>query len=351
MQTLSFLKIFYQALGEHRQVEADIRARLRVTLDPVYLRPAPGQAEDAGFLKYARRHFFSTLFLTIYQSLGIEPARRHFYGRVNHCIRGLVTATDNLLDAEYKEMLPLAFPDRAFRFKSVMHILLFDRFLARICDEAEESGVIRAGASRLVQDEVFRALVPVGAEEALEEEGVREVLTPEAIMDSVHLYKGGRLLCLSFVAPRFLETDFPEAVSRAEAGIFSIGLALQVIDDLTDVAQDLAQANHNYLVSWVWHRGLEEERRILASLRSTPDSLIAMRPLEEIFPASVRIVMRAAIGEALHGFSLLHDSGLPLPPRQALLLVRLLFRLRGVQRLLPFFPTQAEARTARLSHA
>ena len=52
-----------------------------------------------------RRHFFSSLFLVVYRSVGVAPERRLFYGGLNHAIRGIVTGTDNLLDDEYKEML------------------------------------------------------------------------------------------------------------------------------------------------------------------------------------------------------------------------------------------------------
>lgn len=54
---------------------------------------------------------FSILFLSVYKALGIPQERRMMYGVINHCLRGLVTGTGNLLDNEYKvSSLPMIRP-------------------------------------------------------------------------------------------------------------------------------------------------------------------------------------------------------------------------------------------------
>lgn len=333
MMAITAYRKLFASLREHRAVEDRVRRLTEETLDGRYIKPA---AKPPSMLKYAQRHFFSTLFLAIYRALGIPEERRLFYGVINHCLRGIVTGADNLLDDEYKEMLPLAFPDKATRFKSIMHILLFERFLHESIDELSHAGGIERQAATDLHRAIFAAIVPIGAQEAGEEGGIAAILSPRDILDSVHMFKGGNLLCLAFVAPSLLERDKADRIELARQGVFSIGLALQVIDDLTDFYQDIAQGNHNYLVSSVRFNGPVEERDRLDAALADPAA--GGPPIEESYPETVRVVMEEAIGEALKGFSLLHRAGFWLDPDMGRTLIRHLFRLRGVKNLLPFFP-------------
>ena len=334
MHALMTFRRLYPSLQEHRQVEAETLRLLKVILPSAYLGEVP---PPAGFLKYARRHFFSSLFLAVYRSSGVAAERRLFYGGLNHAIRGIVTGTDNLLDDEYKEMLPLAFPERATRFKSVMHVLLFDRILFHLLDEASASGLVSDAEARQVGHEVFAAMVPIGAEEAAEEGGIAGILTPAEILASVHMYKGGNLLRLAFVAPLLVERgEVRERLAMADRGIFSIGLALQVIDDLTDFHDDLRDHRHNYLAATIRHEGTLEERARLAALLGGGDR--ATVPVEQVFAASASRAMVRAIGEALDGFEHLHEAGFWLDRPQALKMIRYLFNLRGVGHLLSLLP-------------
>ncbi len=216
MQSILVWRKLLPSIGEHRKVEAETQALLEATLQEKYIARPPRRA---GPLRYAQKNIFSILFLALYRSIGIEEPRRVFYGVLNHAVRGLVTGTDNLLDDEYKEMLPLRFPKEATRFKSVMHILLFDRILFRTQDRAVEQGLIRPEERERVNRAVFQAMVPIGEEEASEEGGVSEILTPERILSTVHMYKGGNLLRLAFVAPLLLETTRKRELELADQGI------------------------------------------------------------------------------------------------------------------------------------
>ena len=337
MQSLKFLRHFLLSAKEHRAVEEKVFELLEEFLDSRYIRE---KERPVRLARYSQKNFFSILFLSVYKALGIPRERRMAYGVINHCLRGIVTGTDNLLDNEYKELLPLKLPEEAIRFKSVMHILLFDRFLGRVVNRLAADGVIDRSLADRVQTGLFKAMVPIGAEEAQEEGGVREIISPAAILDSVHMYKGGKLLCLSFVAPLLMEQENRERISIAEQGIFSIGMALQVIDDLTDFYEDLRDFRHNYLVSVIHHEGPPQERAQLAKELVTRSG--SGPAIEKAFPCSVGLVMERAIGEALHGFELLAEVGYWLERPSSARLIRQLFRLRGVERLLPFFPAEKD---------
>jgi len=338
MIPIQIYKKLYASLKEHRKVENDIFQQLRISLADKYI--ARRKKELPNPLGYIQRNFFSILFLAVYRSIGIPPERRHYYGMLNHCLRGIVTGADNILDDEYKGLLPLNFPEPAIRFKSVMHILLFDRFIVRITNDMQKQNMLGKADAALVQQKLFDALVPIGAEEAQEEGGVYNILPPAEILSTVHMYKGGKLLDLAFVAPLLVEETFARELRLADKGIYSIGIALQLIDDLTDFYEDISHANHNYLVSSIKYRGGEKENIALKKALDHTDK--EKPPVETRYQASVTMVMEEAIGEALYGFELLEQSGFSVNRKQAYDLIRNLFVLRGVKNLLPFFPAEQD---------
>jgi len=333
MISLSMVRRFYPSINEHRIVEEEVHRLLSETIDEHYIRP---RGNGLSTVQYVRKNFFSILFLNIYRALNIPYSRRITYGIINHSIRGIVTGTDNILDDEYKELLPLRFSEGATRFKSVMHILLFDRFLFRILDEAAEDGHITTAGKYEVQQRIFDAMVPIGEEEASEENGVSGVLPPAEILSSVHMHKGGNLLRLAFVAPRILERELVAELEQVDRGIYSIGMALQVIDDLTDFYSDIERRHHNYLVSSIYFEGTPSEKKKLGHLLDGKTALPA--PIENEYAESVSRVMERSVGEALAGFDSLYEAGYWINRVQAMGIIRYLFRLRGVKNLLALLP-------------
>jgi hypothetical protein len=333
MMPLYVFQKLLTSLYEHVSVEHEVRKFTEDILEKKYIRKKRAGMED---MKYLQKNIFSILFLSIYRAIGIPRERRLFYGVINHCLRGLVTATDNILDNEYKEMLPLDFPDDAYRFKSVMHILLFDRFMFRLFNSACDSGMISREQAGMLNREIFNSIVPIGAEEAGEEGGVRNILKPAEILSSVHKYKGGKLLCLAFVAPGIIEVELLDSVRQAEQGVFSIGMALQVIDDITDFYNDIRDSRHNYLVSAIYHEGQDHEKEhLMEFLAGKTTEMVAV---EKLYGKTLGRVMEQALGEALAGFEMLEKAGYWLNRHNAISLIHSIFHLRGVKYLLDFLP-------------
>ena len=333
MIPVNIIKKLLPAISLHQHVEKQISNLLQAKLAAEFIKEKKPLSET---LHYLQRNFFSILFLSIYQSLGISREKCFFYGIINHCLRGLVTGTDNLLDNEYKEMLRLNFPVEAQKFKSVMHILLFDRFLFETIRTATTDKLIPEALEAELNQQLFAAMVPIGAEEAGEEGGVKTILSPTEILQSVHMYKGGHLLCLAFVAPALVETGQAERVELARQGIYSIGMALQVIDDLTDLYEDIQNRNHNYLLSAIHFKGtLPEQQALEQILAGTRQE----QPVDQLFPATTTLVMERAIGEALAGFQRLEQAGYWLDRHRAMTLIRFIFTIRGVKNLLKLLPS------------
>ncbi|RMG68771.1 MAG: hypothetical protein D6710_09715 [Nitrospirae bacterium] len=285
---------------------------------------------------YIEKNIFSILFLSIYDSIGIPDRRQRLYGMLNHSVRGIVTSTDNILDRENKFMLPVRFGKEGF-FPSIMHILLFDRLLYRVLIDAERDGLLSGISAIVVENTLFRALLEIGLEEAGEERGVDEIIKPQRVLAEVHTQKGGNLLRLAFVAPRLIETDkaIKDRLMLADRGVFSIGMALQCIDDITDIKIDLKDRRHNYLVSLIWHEGRKREKQGLEEMIESPDRV---QNVSETFSQSVAQAVHYAITEAVRGFRILQGAGFWIDAEYAINLLKILFRLRGVSELVRFFP-------------
>ncbi len=287
--------------------------------------------------KYIEKNIFSILFLSIYDSIGISPEMQKFYGMLNHSIRGIVTSTDNILDREYKFMLPVKFGNKGF-FPSIMHILLFDRLIYHVVFDAERDGLVSGMSPLRIENTIFRALIEIGLEEAGEERGVDEILEPDSVLKDVHTQKGGNLLRLAFVAPRLIERDdkVRQKLLLADRGVFSIGMALQCIDDITDIKKDIEDRRHNYLLSLIWHQGTGKERQTIRDMINSKDITIQ---ISDVFRHSVKQAVNYAITEAVRGFKILEKAGFWIDADYALNLLKILFKLRRVGELTGFFPT------------
>jgi len=315
---------FAKAAWMHRRVEHDFRDRL--------LAVAPPDADlrfphaDLTPVEYWQRNFFSILFLSIFDALGIPRARRSQYGLILHAIRGIVTATDNILDHEDKGAVTLGISRGGAVLPNVLLVLLQDGLLHEVIAEAATD----EAEGRRVRAALSAALFAIGQEETGEEEAVETVLTPDALIESVHSFRGGKLLELAFVAPEILETERQEPLALAKSGIHRIGLALQLIDDLTDFAEDVGRRNHNILRSWVVQRAPDGPTTD-AALAAMDEAALAAP--ERIFPRATAEVLALAMDHALAGFDLLHAAGHPVGRGAAHSLIAALFRLRGVERL------------------
>ncbi|PLX45712.1 MAG: hypothetical protein C0609_02515 [Deltaproteobacteria bacterium] len=288
-------------------------------LPKVFLKSVGKQPGD---LDYLQRNVFSILFLALYSCIGIPERRLDFYGTINHAIRGIVTATDNILDDELKPQLPLALPAEAPRFTSVMNILLFDRLIAHAKTSANIDPLVNALNDMELERALMASLAPIGALEAEEEAGRKCVPTPEEVLSKVHDQRGGNLLRLAFVIPLIVEDELREKVARGAEGVYLLGMGLQLVDDLVDFGEDLAGGKHNYLHSLLHHtRGHFDADKALEDSGSYG--------VEALFPEETELVASKAVDEGLKGFGILHDLGFWIDDSSAKALLSRLFDLRG----------------------
>lgn len=277
-------------------------------------------------LRYWERNFFSILFVSIFQSIGIADVRTREYTGIVHSMRSIVTSTDNILDDEAKGAFRVDLPN-GIVMPNVLAMLFQCGVLGTRLDRVARSADVRAQAWGALLD----LLYAIGEEEAGEEGAVEQVLPPLRLLDEIHRYRGANLLLLAFVVPRINEPEHVEAIAQAQAGIFRLGLSLQVLDDLADFQEDLRRRNHNVLRSWLVHGAGSSAPVADEALAALDDAALATPHLH--FPQAVDEVMALAVELALSGFDRIRAAGHPLDRPTASRLMGAMFALRGLPHL------------------
>ncbi|HET9948022.1 MAG TPA: hypothetical protein VFQ22_03745, partial [Longimicrobiales bacterium] len=82
-----------------RQVHADLERLLgpEFRKEPPPLPSGSDVASEAG-LRFLQEYFFLVLFRSVFRALGVDGARLRVYTELNLCIKGTITAADNLFD-------------------------------------------------------------------------------------------------------------------------------------------------------------------------------------------------------------------------------------------------------------
>jgi hypothetical protein len=324
------------AIDSQARAVAAIYDDLTAVVDPRFLQephplPVPGDTESEVALGFLQDYFFLILFRSLFESLGVPSNRLQLYSELNFCIKGTITAADNLFDDQAKSLLPLK-EGTGPRFMSILQLMAFERLVRRAGDRGVDQGVLSASQ----RDQVLRGLLGLMAEigelEGSEEGGVDEIPPPDEMVDRVHRIRGGALFALSFVAPGVIEEgDVAAAMSVAEPAIARLGTAFQIVDDLTDFEFDVGRRSHNLLVSEIWHHGSPEERSALEAILQEGQGTQGM--VEGRFRRSARAVLERAYSEARASFAALEELGFWLPPRLADEIVHAIVGLDGVARM------------------
>ncbi len=293
--------------------------------------PSASEALAPEGLHFVQEYFFLILFRSIFASLGVGTERLGLYSELNFCIKGTITAADNLFDDQDKSLLPLA-PSSGARFRSILQLLAFERLLRRALDRGEHAGLLE-GAQR---DGVLRGLLDrmacIGRLEGSEEGGVDEVPTPDDMVERVHRVRGGALFALAFMAPSVLEEGETAAkFAAAEPAVARLGTAFQIVDDLTDFEFDLGRRSHNLLTSQAFHHGTDAEKAALARFRS--GEAVTPGVVESLFRDSARTVLERAYQEARESFRALAALGHWLDPALSDEIVHAIVGLDGVARM------------------
>jgi hypothetical protein len=244
----------------------------RATVQDFHARCANSLGASCGFrppddqVLRVERNLFSTLFVLATKTLGLPERAVRFYAMVNQCMRALVTGCDNLLDDEFKEVIPFDLPGDGTKFRSVLTIMTADRVLFELALDAFEERLVSADHAKKLARKVLDVLMPSGIEEHEEEAGKAiRIYTPAEVSADIHYRKTGLL----FEAPLTLIQEMggvdPGRCKRVNDALCRVGLACQALDDIKDTARDLERAQCNMVISYALHGDVAEERDAAAA--------------------------------------------------------------------------------------
>jgi hypothetical protein len=306
------IDLFKKSLSEQQSVIKHFweKARFLLNGSGIQLNPLPKSWTTL------RQNHFSVLFIAIFFILKIPLDRIKLYARLNHCLRSWVTACDNLLDNELKEMITTDLPENARTFKSVHTLLVTDRIFF--------SFLMDAVHSKIISDEEMMQLLAVslssisasGREEAEEEEGIDHTLAPEDVLHKIHSAKTGQLFISPLCAPIALhdiKSEDPQ-VAGVREGLMAFGLGCQILDDLSDLGMDLYDNKYNYLAALIVHGKDMKEKELWSELASNelPPHIRDDYQLYQKFPRASTKALDMAVSQLHRALTYLSQSGLPL---------------------------------------
>lgn len=257
-------------------------------------------------------NFFSALFMYSFQRGGIPRSHRVLYAAVNQCFRGMVTGCDNILDDEYKRTLETDLPAKAWRFRSVLDIMVSEHVMFNLVTAAARRGEIPEDRLLPAVNAALQALTKSGAQEAGEEGGTAEALAPEMILDAIHHYKTGFLFQSPWAVPAVLEALDEGKTAPIIEGLYQIGMGCQILDDLVDLQRDARQKRHNYVASLIYHHQGPEAWRSIKDIVPAVTPAEAAQNIMRQFPTAIGTAAARAREFLSVGINNLFDSPAPL---------------------------------------
>lgn len=244
------------------------------------------------FFENFKKNFFSLLMISILIESKIDKKRIIAYGKIIFCLRAIVTATDNIIDNENKGVVHiLNIPE--ITSKNIFNTMLHQQIINL---ELESLKVSSSIFSKILEDIFFIA----------KSEGLRDLKlydsypTFKYIEKNIHEGIGGKLLELSLIIPILIEKN--SKLNSYSKGLFEIGMALQALDDLTDIDEDSLNCKINLATAYI-----SESKTTENYLKNT-------------------------LERALQGFKIFENLSYPIDRTSALYILKKLFKIRGINK-------------------
>ena len=249
------------------------------------------------------------------------------YGKLNHLFRIWVTSADNLLDNEDKVVVPIEMIGSSRVMRQVISIMLADRVLKTITDQAVEQKVLSPPQASLITQKSLQVLLPSAAEEASEENGITHRPDAEYVLNTIHRLKTGMLFHIPFLGPDYIEDGLdPDTLTLCKDGLMSFGIGCQILDDIRDLSKDYLEARHNYILSHMY----AENPVYVEKLIEIGPVIDGSSNIFHLFPDVVRPAADRALGLLTSGLLSLGSAGLGINKAAAVPLSLSMFETLGV---------------------
>lgn len=269
------------------------------------------------------QNIFSSFFIAALMLLPLSPERLQLYAAINHLFRIWVTCADNLLDDENKETIPFVMPQGSRIMRQVIGLMLADRTLQVLMDDAVDEAVLTRAEARTLSMQSLQILLPSAAEEATEEGGMDHVPPPDHVLTCLHPLKTGLLFHVTFLGPDAIEEGLDAAhLADIKEAMMDFGIGCQILDDIRDMARDWGQRRANYLISLIHHS--PDSKRLLTQLQQHTVGLDPDARLYQAFPHVTQqagALARAKLASAMKRLDRLGMEGLGLYAREIVVLL------------------------------
>lgn len=320
LKNSKLIKLLISTIKTHEIMEKTYATRLKTYIsDEKFI----NEKSYKSYINYLEKNFFSILLLSIFKNLKISKDKITEYGIILHSLRGMVTCADNIIDKESKGSIFLTSISNHVLSNTMLSIIQQNI----INNSIDELTIDSYKKNRMIQG-YTKALYSVALGENLRELG-QNIEGPKEIIENIHKKIGGELLQLAFVIPSINEEN--EILNQAKDGIFQIGIALQLLDDICDFKEDLDENKKNYLLSKISHKNNLNVLKIKEI--SNNENFI----FSEVYLDSYRESINEAVETALYGFELLGNSGYPINRNQGELILKFMFNIRGLSKAWDFY--------------
>ena len=299
--------LLYQSMKEYRDIEKEFKKNFEKYS---FFNEIEFKSIELSDIEYFEKNFFSIFFISIFKKIGFEKSNLKKYGMIFHVIRVMVTATDNILDNEEKGKYNLKIAANPI-LKNILLIIMSEIIM---CEKLKNSNSVK---------KMVETLYNIAKGESISALKKGEIYPKsEFIREEVHKNIGGELLGIAFDIPLEEESELKTIIENFRRGIVYVGNALQALDDMTDVKEDIDGNKANLMTAIILEKnGISYENLIEKKLYGF-----------EVCEKEYSILIEESVENALKGFKIMEENGYPINKKQGEEILKMMFKLRGLEK-------------------
>lgn len=298
--------LFYKSMKDYREIEEVFKEKFK---EYSFYNEIEFKSSKYKDLEYFEKNFFSIFFISIFNKIGFEKEKVQRYGMIFHALRVIITAADNILDNEEKGSCILKIEANPV-LKNILLIIMSDIIMGSEIKNNKSMKKIVETLYGIARGESISAL-----------KESENYPSSDFIREKIHKNIGGELLGIAFDIPANEEEKLKDKIMNYRAAITLIGEALQALDDMTDVREDIEGNKANLMTSII----LEKNGITYQEFKKNGKYSIDDYKNEYV------LLIEEAANKALNGFKIMEENLYPVNKKQGEAILKLMFKLRGLE--------------------